>query len=226
MIDFFSLRYNRFISNEFVWKTSFLNSVLCGCMAYFFWEEGFNIESLLYGVFFLVYILIVFFFGEKSIPVLYVIFSMGAVQDITFINATVFLILMMVSWQFPKWKFPLAIIYILQIVIVCMRHEKTSVHLLFHIALCLTLYAGCEAVKKTLQKRAIMSISKNFKKLDLRPEEEDIIKQRAEGKMYKEIISYSKNTITAYITLAMERNGCKTKEELIAMYAIQKRLEG
>lgn len=222
---FFLERYERFISNEFVWKTSFLNFVLCGCMAYFFWEEGFSIESLLYCLFFLVYIFIVFFFGEKSIPILYVIFSIGAVQDITFINATIFLILMMVTWQFPKWKYPLAVIYILEIVIVCMRHSKTSVHLLFHIALCLTLNFGCEVIKKNLQKRAVMEISTNFKKLDLRPEEEDIIRQRAEGKMFKEIDNYSKNTITTYINLAMKRNNCKTKEELIAMYAIQQRLQ-
>lgn len=213
----------KFAGNEFVWKTSLLNAVLCGCMAYFYIDSGILIP-VFYAVFFLAYPVVVFFTGERSIPLLYVIYSIGAILDIDFINATVFFIFLILSWNYPKWKLPLCGIYIIEIVIVCVLHNKTPVHLLYHVAYCLTLYCGASVIKHNIEKRAVLYISDNFKKLDLKPEEEEIIKQRAEGKLMKEITCYSKNTKTAYMQNAMKRNGCKTAEELIAIYSLQKRI--
>lgn len=223
MREFIIKRYEQFIHNEFIWKTALLNAVLCGCMAFFYYDSNMVIP-LLYGAFFFFYIIAVFVFGEKAVPVLYVLYSIGAVLDIDFINVTVFFIFMLLSWQFPRSKWPLAVIYILEIVIVCMLHHKTAVHLLFHAAYCLTLYAGACVIKKNIEKRAVLYISDHFRPLKLTPEEENILRQKAEGKLMKEITGASKNTKTAYIKAAMERNGCKTPEELTALYAIQQRI--
>lgn len=217
-------RYERFITNEFVWKTALLNAVLCGCMIYFYYDSAGIVVPLFYAVFFFLYLIFVFIFGEKIIPILYVIYSAGALQDITFINATIFFIFMLLSWELPKWKNPLTVIYILEAVIVCVRHERTPVHLLFHFGYCFTLYAGATIIKHNIEKRAVVNVSEHFKKLDLTPEEEEILKQKAEGKLMKEITGVSKNTRTAYIKAAMQRNGCKTQEELLALYTIQKRI--
>lgn len=215
----------RFIKDDVSWKTSLLNLLLCVCMAFFYIDSGKRVEPLIYASFFFVYVLTVFLVGNKAIPILYLIYSAGAIQDITFINASVFLILVMVIWVYPKWKIPVFIVYGLECVIVCLRHDKTVIHLLYHAAYCVTLFFGAEIVKNTLKKRAVTNISENFKKLDLKPEEEDVIRQKAEGKMMKEITGVSKNTRRAYIDAAMKRNGCKSQEELIAMYAIQNRLQ-
>jgi len=216
-------RVRKFISNEFVWKTSLLNAVLCACMTYFYFDSGI-IAPVFYAAFFLSYPVVVFIAGPKAIPVLYVIYSIGAIQDITFINCTVFLIFMFLSWQFPKWKYTLAVVYILEAVIVCMRHSKTPAHLVFHVAYCIVLYIGADIVKRNIEKAAILKVSEHFKPLDLKPEEEEIIKQRAAGKLMKEITCYSKNTRTTYIQNAMKRNDCKTPEELIAVYSMQQRI--
>lgn len=222
MREFFSKCYTNFINSEISIKTSIVNAILCGCMAYFYYDSGLIIP-LLYGAFFLIYPFIVFIAGEKAIPVLYAIYSIGAIQDINFLNATMFIMFMFIAWQFPKWEIPLTVIYIIEIVIVCVRHNKTPVHLLFHIGFCLSFYTCASVVKKTIEKRSILRISENFKPLDLKPEEEAVIKQKAEGKLMKEITGVSKNTRTAYIQAAMKRNGCKTPEELVALYSLQRR---
>ena len=54
--------------------------------------------------------------------------------------------------------------------------------------------------------------------------ERAVVSQLAEGKMIKEVEGVSKNTKTDYIESAMLKNGCKNKNELIALYSLNRRL--
>jgi len=127
---------------------------------------------------------------------------------------------------FPKWKIAAFSIYVIEIFIVCMRHNKTPIHLLYHISLCLVLYFAVTKVIAEIRRRTIIEFTTESKKrLVLLPAEEEIIKQRAAGKLMKEIEGYSKNTKTAHIKNAMVRNNCKTPEEIIALYAIENNID-
>ena len=67
-------------------------------------------------------------------------------------------------------------------------------------------------------------IKNSIKPLNLTSGEENVLSQLADGKMIKEVEGVSKNTKTDYIESAMLKNGCKNKNELIAMYSLNRRL--
>lgn len=219
-------KWQEFSGDNISWGSCILNLIMCGCMAFFYIDSGKLIEPLIYCIFFLLYPVILFFIGKKIIPIMYLIFCAGATQDITFINCTCFLILCGLMVIFPKWKIAAFSIYVIEVFIVCMRHNKTPIHLLYHISLCLVLYFTVTKVVAEIRRRTIIEFTTESKKrLVLLPAEEEIIKQRAAGKLMKEIEGYSKNTKTAHIKNAMVRNNCKTPEEIIALYAIENNID-
>lgn len=244
---FFKIRYNDFISSPVEWGSCVLNIILCLCMGYFYFDSDYIIP-LVYAAFFFLYIIVVFLTGRRFIPVMYMLYCFGGVQDITFINLTGWFIVIGLSWWFPKWKIPMMVIYGLEIFLVCFRHSKSVWHLLAHFAFCVVFYVVAESVRKKIEKEAVersgealrASVDKNIendikdalredlranmKRLELTEGERGVISQLADGKMIKEVEGVSKNTKTDYIESAMLRNGCRTKAELIAIYSLEERL--
>ena len=244
---FFKNRYNDFISSPVEWGSCVLNIILCLCMGYFYFDSDYIIP-LVYAAFFFLYIIVVFLTGRRFIPVMYMLYCFGGVQDITFINLTGWFIVIGLFWWFPKWKRPMMVIYGLEIFLVCFRHSKSVWHLLSHFAFCVVFYLASECVRKKIEKEAVEragealmgSVEKtiendikdalredlraNMKRLELTEGERAVVSQLAEGKMIKEVEGVSKNTKTDYIEAAMLRNGCRTKAELIAIYSLEERL--
>ena len=236
-----------FSSDSLQWGSCILNVILCFCMGYFYFDSDYIIP-LVYAAFFFLYIIVVFLTGRRFIPVMYMLYCFGGVQDITFINLTGWFIVIGLSWWFPKWKIPMMVIYGLEIFLVCFRHSKSVWHLLAHFAFCVVFYVVAESVKKKIEKEALEratndlrdSVEKiiendikdalredlraNMKRLELTEGERVVVSQLAEGKMIKEVEGVSKNTKTDYIEAAMLRNGCRTKAELIAIYSLEERL--
>ncbi|WP_407371504.1 helix-turn-helix transcriptional regulator [Carnobacterium sp.] len=247
MFNYFKLRLKNFSSDSLQWGSCLLNIILCLCMGYFYFDSDL-IVPLFYSVFFLFYIIVVFFSGRRCIPVLYMLYCFGGVQDITFINLTGWFIIVGLYWWFPKWKYPLIIVYALEIFFVCFRHSKSVWHLLAHFAFCVVFYVSTEHVKNKIQKEAVERAGEalrglvektiendikaslredlrvNMKRLELTEGERAVVSQLAEGKMIKEVEGVSKNTKTDYIEAAMLRNGCRTKAELISLYSLEERL--
>lgn len=244
---FLKIRYNDFISSPVEWGSCILNIILCLCMGYFYFDSDY-IAPMVYAAFFFLYIIVVFLTGRRFIPVMYMLYCFGGVQDITFINLTGWFIVIGLSWWFPKWKIPMMVIYGLEIFLVCFRHSKSVWHLLAHFAFCVVFYVVAESVRKKIEKEAVersgealrASVEKNIendikdalredlranmKRLELTEGERGVISQLADGKMIKEVEGVSKNTKTDYIESAMLRNGCRTKAELIAIYSLEERL--
>lgn len=233
---FLKIRYNDFISSPVEWGSCILNIVLCLCMGYFYFDSDY-IVPMVYAAFFFLYIIVVFLTGRRFIPVMYMLYCLGGVQNITFINLTGWFIVIGLSWWFPKWKRPVMVIYGLEIFLVCFRHSKSVWHLLAHFAFCVVFYVAAESIKRKIEKEAVertgealrASVEKtiendikvalcedlraNMKRLELTEGERAVVSQLAEGKMIKEVEGVSKNTKTDYIESAMLRNGCRTKAE-------------
>ncbi len=69
----------------------------------------------------------------------------------------------------------------------------------------------------------MQGINVNRKSLILYDDEKQIIDQLCSGKMYqKEVTGFSENTIYRKLKAAKERNGCKSKEELLQRYKDEK----
>ena len=56
---------------------------------------------------------------------------------------------------------------------------------------------------------------KKTKKLQLTDDEREVLSQLAEGKLQKEVEPFSQNQVTQILKNAMNRNMCKTKQELL-----------
>lgn len=246
-MSFIKKRVANFTSDSLQWGSCILNIILCLCMGYFYFDSSFCVP-LVYAAFFFLYIIVVFLTGRRFIPVMYMLYCFGGVQDITFINLTGWFIIIGLFWWFPRWKIPLVSVYVLEIFFVCFRHSKSVWHLLAHFAFCLVFYFSTEYVKRKIQEEAIecarndlkASVEKNIemqvknalradlranmKRLELTEGERVVVSQLAEGKMIKEVEGVSKNTKTDYIEAAMLRNGCRTKAELISLYSLEERL--
>ena len=244
---FLKIRYNDFISSPVEWGSCILNIILCLCMGYFYLDSDY-IVPMFYAAFFFLYIIVVFLTGRRLIPVMYVLYCLGGVQNIIFFNLTGWFIVIGLSWWFPKWKRPMMVIYGLEIFLVCFRHSKSVWHLLAHFAFCVVFYVAAESVRKKIKKEDVEragealrgSVEKiiendikdalredlraNMKRLELTEGERAVVSQLAEGKMIKEVEGVSKNTKTDYIESAMLRNGCRTKAELISLYSLEERL--
>lgn len=253
MLDYLKNRCKDFASDIYQWGSCLANVVLVGCMAYFYLDSGKRLEPLLFLIFFFFHIIVVFFFGRKSLPILYMVFSAGAVQDISFMNCTIFLVLIIATHCYPKMRAPVFTVYVLEIFFVCFRHGKSVWHLLAHFSMCVVFWLGYRLAVEYTKRKSFEKLSKEEglflsederiviesltkeadeeKKIsqveppDLNYDEKLIVDKLAEGFLMKEIDGYSKNTKTKYLKSAMKRNGCSTKEELIARYAIGKNLQ-
>lgn len=220
MFEKLRANFKRLSGDPLLWQSCVFNLILCACMSFFYIDSGKRVEPFIYALYFLAFVISVFFFGRKCLPVLFLVYAAGATQDTAFINCTVFFILIFMSWLFPKWKIPMFFIYALEIVVVCFRHDKTVFHLLAHFSFCIIFYFFSNLVKDKIVKQAYKDISGQIEELKLEEKEEIIVRQLAEGKLMKEITDFSKNTKSKYLHSAMERNDCKTAEELAARYAI------
>lgn len=146
---FLKIRYNDFISSPVEWGSCILNIILCLCMGYFYLDSDY-IVPMFYAAFFFLYIIVVFLTGRRFIPLMYMLYCLGGVQNITFINLTGWFIVIGLSWWFPKWKRPMMVIYGLEIFLVCFRHLKSVWHLLAHFAFCVVFYVAAESVRKKI----------------------------------------------------------------------------
>lgn len=240
-------RVLQFLKNPIEWGSCVLNLIMYLCMAYFYVDSDYY-APLIYSVFFFAYIVFVFFFGEKVIPFLYLVYILFATQNITFINCTGFFIVISLVFLFPKYYLYLYVFYAIEICLVCFRHDKSALHLLCHFAFCFVFWILSQVVKRKIENDTIEKekdrirveveaeiyekirnelkeeIKNSIKPLNLTSGEENVLSQLADGKMIKEVEGVSKNTKTDYIESAMLKNGCKNKNELIAMYSLNRRL--
>ena len=219
-----SKRFKDFIKNPIEWGSCVLNLIMCLCMGYFYFDSDY-IVPLVYAAFFFLYIIVVFLTGQRFIPVMYMLYCLGGVQNITFINLTGWFIVIGLSWCFLKWKRPMMVIYGLEIFLVCFRHSKSVWHLLAHFAFCVVFYVAAESVRKKIEKEAVEragealrgSVEKtiendikdalredlraNMKRLELTEGERAVVSQLAEGKMIKEVEGVSSITLLLSVGL-------------------------
>jgi len=218
--------FNRCKKDQVIWGSCLLNLLLSICFAYFFFDSGKLLAPLFYSIFFIGYSISVFIFGRKTIPIAYGIFCYGSIQDINFRDCTLFFILLGLIYYLPKWKILLLSIYGLDVVLVCFRHDKTVLHLLAHATFCIIFYFVSQLLIKNIKANAYKDILKDYKKLDLTEKELIVIQALIDGKPLKSIEGMSKNMPKRHITTACERNGCNSKDELLALYKLQILIKG
>lgn len=148
---------------------------------------------------------VILLLGFKIMYLILILLALLTCYFNSFVNFTQFFVLLMacrMNRRSEKW---LLAIYGINESIALMVQGKDISSLLIHMLTCVFFYL-------------IYFFINRPKVLDLKPDEEEIIKQLAAGKMQKEIELYSKNVIKDKLDHAKDRNHIIDTNELITLY--------
>lgn len=209
--------FKRFITSPLLWGSSIFAFLLTGLHIYQFIDSGFAIQPLIRIIFCGAYPFIVFFFGSQAIPFIFLIFGYIIEQFANFTNYTSFLIVIMFIILHPKAQIPCIALYIVDVVIVCMHHNKDLVHFIIHIVNCAFIFFASNKCLDFYHKNYIFE----EKKLILDEVDVYILNELASGARQKEIKGYSENTVSKRLKKCRELNNCASNSELLLKFLHQ-----
>lgn len=209
-----------FVTEHFVWLSSafsFLIAALYGAKGI---QSGFLWETWVIIALNVLYIPFAICFRQKSFSLYFLIYALVLVFlsafEKTFLlnNFTPLFICCIVIGLKPKWQKYIFALYFLCVTVAFILNEESALCFLIHIVrsiwfiLCVLYVLDNHYVRK---------------KLVLYEDERKILDQLLEGKVYqKEVEGFSENTIYRKLKAARERNGCKTREDLLDLYRKEK----
>ena len=214
----FKSRIERFKANPIEWGLTCVSLVLLCIDVFQFIDSDFMTEPLIRSIFDLVFAVSLIIIGEKCITLELFCFAMACVQYITFENYTPFLLICLcclIKKNSLKFVIPMINAYAFDVVIVCMRHDKSPVHLVRHGIVCVCIFV-------TIQ--LFVRYFKRDTPLDLTDEECRILDALAiHGLKQKEIDGLKQNTVAKKLKICREKNNCKTNDELFDRFKAEKK---
>lgn len=209
MRDFFEKKLIAFKNDSIIWRSALIASLLFCFHLYQLIDSNFLIQPLIRVIFYALLIPALFLIGRKALPFGFFLFALAIGLTISFDNYTPFLIVALACFLVPKAEILFLSLYALDIIAVCMLHDKSPIHLLIHYINCIFFYSFLKLLIKGRAKR---------EPLILTPEETFILEELRNGKQQKEILTFSKNTVTKKLREARLRNNLATTEELLTRY--------
>lgn len=177
---------------------------LCGYHVYQYFLIGNNICFLRIAMY-LILALTIFMFNFRIMYLELIIMSLVASYFNSFINFTQFFVILLACRMYRKSENWLLALYALNESVALMIQGKNISHLIIHLLTCVFFYMIYFFINKP-------------KVLDLKPDEEEIVKQLAAGKLQKQIDLYSKNIIKDKLDHAKDRNHIIDTDELVFLY--------
>ena len=177
---------------------------LCGYHVYQYFLIGNNICFLRIAMY-LILALTIFMFNFRIMYLELIIMSLVASYFNSFINFTQFFVILLACRMYRKSENWLLALYTLNESVALMIQGKNISHLIIHLLTCVFFYMIYFFINKP-------------KVLDLKPDEEEIVKQLAAGKLQKQIDLYSKNIIKDKLDHAKDRNHIIDTDELVFLY--------
>lgn len=196
-------------------------SVICGLIIlgfqiYEYLIDGYLLESLIRCSFWIIYPIVVLLSGRKGIYWSFLVFSLILVQFIEYTNFSSFIIVLLFILIYPKCKWHVIPVYVLDVIIVCIRHDRTPAHLIIHYLCCAFIYFAAEIINAQYRKNILTD-----KQLVLDESERYILEKLAAGYKQKEIDGYSENTVSKKLKKCRKVNSCSTNSELIMKFIEQ-----
>ncbi len=210
-------RFNEFLENPIEWGMFLVCVLLLPIDLYQFIDSGFMIQPLFWGISDIVFMVSMLFVGQKCIAGELLIMALCYGQSITFDNYTPFFMICFVCVLLKnklKKIVPVLLLYGIDIVIVCMRHGKTPLHLVRHFIICFVIYFVFLIFIYYVRHQIF---------LDLTEEERQILEVLAvDGKKQKEVKGYCQNTVAKKIAKCRKKNNCKSNADLYQRYKVEK----
>ena len=212
-----------------------ISMLLLFCHVYQFIDSGYMIEPLIRVIYYFVEILVLYFFGIKSIPYLLAPFGLILTLFIKFDNYTPFVLIIsaILIKHEKKFTFINLILYTVCVFVVCTLHDKSAIHIAAHFLGCIFLtlcgriifLSGAlkfyneykENFKRDLVNNFFDSGKLKYQNLDLTPDEYFILHEIVINKKPFKAIG-KPNTISVKIQKCYKKNNFDSPEELYKAY--------
>ena len=201
---------NKFKNDHLLLKSVICVSVLSMCHWIQFVNSGYMIQPLVRAICATTYVVTAILFGKKSWPIALFVWAMALVYFNRFCNYTSFIMILIAIGRNKSLKFPYIYSYFIAVIVCLYLYKDTYTHLLIHVGGCYFFYNVYLVIMNFVEPNQVP--------LDLTSEEEDILKQMAEGKEIKSVSGYSQNTIYDKLKSARKRNGCLFNKDLKERY--------
>lgn len=161
-------------------------------------------------------IFLVFFFGHKGTWITWCVSAYVMFQFTRYKNLSCFSIISVLITFFPKFRYLMIGLYIIDVFILCQfRIEQTEIlNLSFHFVCCAFVYFATNEVSRR--------IINTHRHLELKHDEIIILDYLSQGLKQNDIIEFSAQTVSRKMRQAKNRNNVKTTDELVKLYTKQK----
>ncbi len=150
-------------------------------------------------------------FQRKGFSVSILLYAYTLLYFNNFYNYTSFIFLVFAIMTTPRLTAPALIMYAANLIPALVYRQNEIPTIGIHVLNCAWVMAFIEFV--VLKKKA--------KTLNLTDSERLVLRELSEGKLQKQIVAFSPNTVTKLLRSAQERNNCKTKQELLNKYILE-----
>ncbi len=150
----------------------------------------------------------IFLFQRPGFSVSILLYAYTLLYFNNFYNYTSFIMLIFAIIATPKLTIPALIIYGANLIPALVYRQNELPTIGIHVLNCIWITAFIEQVV----------IKKQPKTLQLTDDERTVLSQLAEGKLQKEVEPFTQNQVTQILKNAMNRNMCKTKQELLNLF--------
>lgn len=174
-------------------------------------DGGFKIETLIRLLLCAAYIPAGLIWREKSLPVVFPIFAYAILIFNGYNNYTSFFIIIFSIQLNKKREYLYLTLYIADVTLALVLHDRGATHAIIHILNCIFIYA-CYKILFSLKPKT---------KLNLEPDEAQILAEWAQVKELKAVRSFSHNTVYDKLRAARLRNDCTSNDELLKKYLDQ-----
>lgn len=188
-----------------------LAGVLIICHVGQFIDSGYKLEPLLRVALWAAYIPAGLKWREKCLPVIFPIFAYAVLIFNRFQNYTSFFLIIFSIQLNKKWEWQYLGLYFLDVAICLVLHQLQATHALIHLLNCAWIYAAYK----------VLFALKPNEKLDLEPDEVQILAEWAEAGELKAVRCFSHNTVFDKLRAARVRNNCTSNDELLKKYLDQ-----
>lgn len=150
----------------------------------------------------------IFLFLRPGFSVSILLYAYTLLYFNNFYNYTSFVMLIFAIIATPKLTIPALIIYAANLIPALVYRQNEIPTIGIHLLNCTWITAFI----------LLVVIKRETKTLQLTDDERTVLSQLAEGKLQKEVEPYTQNQVTQILKNAMNRNMCKTKQELLNLF--------
>lgn len=179
------------------------------CHVYMFIDSGYMIEPLIRICYCGLFFVMASIFGRKWLPFQFLIIAFSVLYFNRWYNPISFLLVVSVALKYPRWKISLFTVYGLAVIICLAISNRNWAQGFMHYGYCVGIYLICIDIRREFRSKDVLILTES---------EKEILEQLRNRKLKKEIIGYSKNTVTQKIKDAMKRNNCSTEGELMCKF--------